>query len=390
MKDWFANMSPYLFMLISAPVLLYISHNVIKNKGLRVLLEVVAVAIPCIFAGLRSPDVGTDMTTYGEWGFIQAQTASWAEYYGTVKGWHPFGYSLVTWLVGHFTRCRMLYFGLIQALCLVPTYLSIRRLNPSGSWAGMLTYLLVIFPFSLNGMKQAIACGLGSLFFWLLIESRYIFFVVSVLVGSLFHPTAIFLFLLMPVILLVKKGEIVVKGRTFSLRIAALLLMTSAFILLFVAGRVFIPYVAQLRDSFGFLLERMQDGGLNKSAIILGASWVPVCCLGYKVLRQSISGTKGRDVSLYTAISLYSLAGFIGLQLDVIALSMARLAYFGLIFLPLFMAFAVKLAGEKTGGGKTRTALIVSIGLFFTGLAAYFLYQTVICRVSEVFPFTFY
>ena len=383
-------MVPYLILFSSVPLLLHVAHNVITQKNARILFEVCAVALPCLLAGLRSSSVGTDMVTYGEWGFVQAQTASWAQYYGTVKGWHPLGYSLFTWLVGHFTRCRLLYFGLIQALCAVPAYLSMRRVNPQGSWAGMLVYLLIIYPFSLNGMKQSIACGLGALMFWILVNKRYISFVIAVLFACLFHPTALFLLLLIPVHFLEDKGEITVGGKAYSLRIVALSLVVAAFALLFVVGRFLIPYVAQLRDSFDFLVDRMRDGGLNKSAILLMVSWVPLFLVTNKVARRSDSDNQNKQISFFGSISLYSLAGFIGLQLDLVALSMARLAYYGLIFLPLFIAFALGLASKNTDNRKDRTAIYISIVLFLMGMIAFFMYQTVICRVNEVFPFTFY
>lgn len=188
----------------------YFSHR--QNKRKASLFFSLAVLIVSVLAGVRDLEVGSDIWTYGEWAFNAAKIDS--DFFSYISGQSDLEplYSIFVWIIARFaTDSHWLYFftGLI-------TYYFVMRgirnyedqVSVTLAW---LAFLFLYYGDTLNAMRQFIAIAIA---FWSLkfaFEGKYKKYLVTTIIATLFHYTAILSFLILGIILFLKKKDTVLR-----------------------------------------------------------------------------------------------------------------------------------------------------------------------------------
>lgn len=396
----------YLLTLLLSPFCLYLAEK--TEKWAAFALRVVAIAIPCMVAGARADSVGTDTALYGGPGFVSASESSWSEYYAAFAGWHPLGYCAYTWLIAQLFNSRFIYLASIQLLAIAPSYFAIRKYGRGCEWLGMVVYLLLLFPISLNAMKQSIAFGFGALAIvdaWQGGRGRFIFLVVAAL---LFHPTAIVLLGAYPVARVFHRAVAASNKKQSQCMLICVLGLMSLFVIFAFIGKTLIPLIAQTRESFSFVLMHMGEGQFNESSLFILSASFPVFL--FDLFSPRLDGGKlviterlrpGADIRGYL-FCVFAI-GCLAAQLDVVSLSLSRFSYYGFVAAPVFIASFAK---EKMNGflqghlgieGRHELSTLCSLNaykcfvvIFVLAFIAYFFFVFVARGSAEIYPYRFY
>ena len=180
-------------------VLLIISTK--KENITKYSLAALALIVPCLIAGLRDVSVGTDVQVYLRPMYEAAMKAANYREYLTSSWYHiwldlyvkdyEIGFRALVYLVSKIGRNLATVQFAIQAFTIVPVYLAARRNSESLVWISMLVYYLMFYNTSLNLMRQCIAMAFVLLAVQYLSEEHYLKFFACVMIGFLFHNTAL-------------------------------------------------------------------------------------------------------------------------------------------------------------------------------------------------------
>lgn len=359
-------------VIIGLPTLLaFLSDN---TRGfLSKLLFCCAMLVPCFFAGVRDLSIGTDVMTYGYWTFLSAKSASLLSFLNAYSSISAFGFNLFSWLIAR-TGSFELYLAMIQGLTVLPICLYAKRRYPRSSWIAVVAYMLLLFPVSLNAMKQMIAVALCVPAFEHFDEKRPVAFCLTVAASALlFHQTAIVALLYWPASKAIESigGSKAFFGKIQSFALFVIAMLTGLFIFIF--GERLVSALSFLKDSYSYQVNA-SGTRLNYSAIVLLLGSIII----YLTNRSSFidKGKDGRDVCIF---ALFSIVGAVLIQLNLIANSLMRFSYYALSFYPLFASGQVNKAERKTSYSTVFLLLL---------LIAYFVQTTVINGGNQVYPYT--
>lgn len=184
----------------------------------------VALAFPCLLAGLRAVSIGTDVVGYAQPLFELAQSndglsAYWSSLWWR-DNWHYVGpadfepgYSLLAWASARLFGSFQSFLFIMQALTVGPIYVALARHREEFPLAGgMATYYLVFFNQTLNMMRQGIAIALVFLAVWGLYRAgqgfrRQLPAVIALLAACTFHSSAVMGFAVLGVRLLIDAAQ---------------------------------------------------------------------------------------------------------------------------------------------------------------------------------------
>lgn len=196
-------MIPYLICAVSMPLCTYIALKATQTIRLRmpqkiynfnmhkVIFLSLAMFFPCYFAAVRDVTIGRDVLVYGELFFHRARTLDLTSYMLSDSG--EILYRLLVLLLSKTNR--YIYYFVIQLLSILPVCITLQRPETERySWLGMLIYILWIYTFSLNIMRQSISI---SIILW---GTKYIKkrefkkYFITILIAMGFHLTSIVAF----------------------------------------------------------------------------------------------------------------------------------------------------------------------------------------------------
>ena len=186
-------------LIMGLPVFLAFFSD--KTRGsLSAILAALALFVPVFFAAVRDVTVGTDVMTYGVWTYRSAVVNGLGSFMSAQANKAAVGYNLIAWLSCHFGSFEI-YLGTLQFFTVAPVYLYARRRYPGCTWPAMAAYMLLLFPISLNAMKQMIAVALCLPTFGFIERRRPIRYVACVVLVCRFihQSTAIVFLILYPV-----------------------------------------------------------------------------------------------------------------------------------------------------------------------------------------------
>ncbi|SFX42597.1 EpsG family protein [Olsenella sp. kh2p3] len=362
-------------LIIGLPVLL--AYCADKTKGaLNVILTVAALFVPCFFAGVRDETVGTDVLTYGIWTFNAAEAQGFTEFMHSYAAISAPGFNLLSWIMGR-TGSFELYLGSIQALTVCPLYLYVRRRYRKSTWSAMAIYMLLLFPISLNAMKQMIAVSFCLTAYELIERKKFAKFTIYILIiALLFHQTAVVFLVAYPIIRLLygmHDGQNAFFGKVQGL--ITWTIIAALFFIAFVFGNLLIELIAPIKDSYSYQLQA-SGSRLNYSALVMTAVLIATYLIWRPKNRANGSGLSKEQAVLASV----SIIGSIAFQLNIIATSLLRFAYYFVSFLTLYIPSLMK---DSAGKAARRSAWILLIFFVF-----YFVQVYVINGGNAVYPYT--
>ncbi len=360
------------FAIIGLPILLaYCSDH---TKGvLSLLLFCFALFVPCFFAGVRDATVGTDVMTYAVWTFDAARRSSLSSFLVSYADISALGFNLISWIMAKIGSFPM-YLGLLQALVVIPICGYAKRLYPRTSAAAMALYMLLLFPFSLNTMKQMIAVALCVPALKLADNVRPLRFCCAVLaIAYLFHQTAIVALGYYPFLIAIRQ---IGSKRAFfgkAQRLAVIVIIVALFLISFGFGSRFIQVLSSLKESYSYQVSA-SGTRLNYSALVLLLGVVLVYALDQRGI--------GKKSALYGGNRIFGLLAIIGalaVQLNMVADSLSRFSYYGLSFLPLYGS---SFSGREKNRDQGLAILLIAL------CVAYFLQAFVVNQGNQIYPYT--
>lgn len=176
-----------------------------KNRRIGLVLELIGLIIPCILAGIRSYDVGTDTSGYplSLYNFV-SEGYNFNQLVDFSNMWYfskDMVYLFITYIVSHNSISFQFYLFILEVLVIFPYYYSLKidKKNSNSVIAGMIIFFLVFYNLSLNMIRQSIAISFVILSFTIFknkdIKNNKKRILISLLVFCLaygFHNTALF------------------------------------------------------------------------------------------------------------------------------------------------------------------------------------------------------
>lgn len=348
---------------------------------LRVALEIVALAIPCLLAAFRAQTIGTDVRVYGIWTFSAALAHPLPSFLEVYENISPVGFNLMSWVVANLSHSFEAYLGTIQLLTIIPFYLASKHLTNGRAWLPMIAYFLILFPISLNAMKQSIAIAFTLYATVYAMEKKIARYTVLVLVAVSFHQTAVVGLLIYPMLAFYRSSDRVDSffgrwGRGVFFAVMAICLGAT-----FIFGDALVRFVSTMKDSYDYQLVHMGMGGSNKTLIVVGASALVSWLFARKILAEnhySVGSGSLNRLFMLDSCSLLSVLGCVLVQLNVVSDSVGRIGYYLLPFLGLMLYCLADFNGKQ---GRYLAWILGFV------LLAYFVYSFLILPGGEIYPY---
>lgn len=366
-------MIEYLFLLFFSPLSFYL-YKQCSSKFLKKLFLLISIFIPCIIAGMRDINIGTDLKVYVNYQYIITKNFdNFISYISFLQV--DFMYGLLTFISSKIIydfNFHLFIIQLINTICFVKFINSVKFNTDSNlNYALAFFIYLVTFYFkSLNLVRQHLAISFILLFYTYYLKGKnktaIIFFIISVL----FHSSAI-IALLIPIILNITK-----KNNDFN-KVSIVILFSTLLISLFGFNWIF-----KLIIDLGFFknIATLNAGFLNHSFefdkidSFFKIFWIIVFLLLSKTKKDKIYNYSFLICLSFVDIILYEYNIFVMFG-DRLALYFTTLIYTS--FIPqLFISF------KKDNLNKIFFTLVVII-MFFT----YFILKYVYQNAGAIYPY---
>lgn len=370
----------YLAMFLTTTLLLYASS---RCKGvLEALLATAGLLLPCLLAGLRDETIGTDVLSYAKWMAIDAQNMGFIDFIQYEAETANSGWNVFTWITVNATGGLSGYLFCIEALCILPIYFGLRHMCRAWEWAGILSWLLLWYAFSLNGMRQ---CAAMSIVFYstvYVLERRPLPFLVGIVAAVSLHQTAVVgLFIYLFAFIYRYSGSISnLLGKWRSPIVIAASICIVGICIVF--GDRIVLALSFLKDSYSFQVNAIGENDFSFAGLYLT---ILISCLWGAARREFVSSTaligeepraisrNGFDIACGVA-----LIGSLLWQLNLASATLGRIGYYGTILIPLVVAML------GSNGPKTRSQFLFSM----VCSSVYFVVITLMMGQSGVVPYT--
>lgn len=192
----------YLIISIITSILFYISSNVAdKSPILSRVLFLLFILLPTTIGGLRNWNLGTDMLGYGTIYFYDAcSNKNLLKHLGSYES-TEYGYHLLNWLCARTTVAINFFLFVAELIKIILVGLTAWKFrNQINTFIFIFAYMLFFWWYGFSLMRQSIALCFCLYSLVCLYDKKYIPFIILVILGYLFHNSAIFI-LIIPVII---------------------------------------------------------------------------------------------------------------------------------------------------------------------------------------------
>lgn len=175
----------------------YCINRIYKYKRLHIFCAIVVILLPAILAGCRDYTIGTDVNVYAKPVFDRARYSSSFlslsnsvsnSYMGSIEP----GFLLLAFIVSRFTTDAHWFLFAISLFIGVFIYASLYRMREHCSmFLGTLIYLTMIYPDSLNLMRQCMAISIILFSITFLLEKKFVRYFSLIIISYFFHRSAL-------------------------------------------------------------------------------------------------------------------------------------------------------------------------------------------------------
>lgn len=198
-----------------------------KNRKVGFAIEILALLIPCLLAGFRAVNIGTDTKGYPLKLYNYAGSGvSFKELVSFSDLWYlsvDYLYLAITYIFGHFHLSFQFYLFILEMLVIVPYYFSLKNeLKDKNSIIfGMFLFFFTFYNLSLNMIRQSISISFALLSFSIFKNEqiniskvkRIIISFGVLFVGYLFHDTIVIMLPFYAVYSFFKNKKINIKSK---------------------------------------------------------------------------------------------------------------------------------------------------------------------------------
>ncbi len=382
-------MWPYVLCFLLSCCSTRLASKFHKNKILYRFFSVIAIILPCVLAACRDSSVGTDVGIYGDRIFKKSLEMNFSDF--IVHRGADYLYLLVVYLCSHSIGTLQFQYFVLQALTIVPFYTTLQRRESSRyAWVGMAIYYLVLFPYSLNLMRQSIAIALLFWGFKFIEQRKLLKYMFVVFVSTLFHTTAVVGVVVYPIVILMNantldftawnwykkhKNSLWVKiANRYGVYISWIIILVTMFLLTQFSKVITILYSFSAED-YSHFYNQLQS---SRSPIIVEyvALMLPIF-VKYFLHKKYYDHANGEIRVLFTLSAM----GLILYQAAKISAETYRVSLYFNIFLPLFVMELLR----YTRKAKNRLFWMV---LILICMAAFWYKFFVLESWCQIYPYT--
>lgn len=327
-------------------------------------------AIPLVFiGGMRSILMGVDASSYP----VQVYEYSIGHSLIDAIQHVPVEWLFVTigWICTKLFNSVNSILMVMQAITVLPVVYYFNRYHRSLSWLGVAVFLLIVYPWSINIIRQTAASGILLIAFCFAREDRVIPFVIMIAIACGLHITSISGFILWPICRYYSSVKVHKFNYILSCIIGVFIVLIYRF------APQLIHYFAQFKDSYTYQIEYIGRGYISNSYTVMCLS----CLLLYGLLmcgrpHETLSQfpISNSYVNVKISISLVLLSLFLSL-LSTVSPALFRLGFMYSIFMAVFFCDVLNLATDKRLTFLVMFAIIIISVLYF--------YITYIVNVSS-------
>ena len=317
---------------------------------------------------IRDYSIGTDIEIYGNAVFLSAvRSHSISNFFYLCQqiGMTEYGYAILNYVISFFTDNPHVFYliiGLIvNGLFFYSCYLTRDNISITIAWA---TYLFLLYPTTLNLLRQSIAIALILFMGMLALNKQYVPAMLLLLLSYNFHHSSLIGILILIYIFLLNRNN---SGKT-----------TTCISTLFIILCTLLPIVIQYAYSRGLLSDKyaqyMSYEGANDSLINSLLIRLPFVILALVCMIRDRNLSNVEDKALWTLV-IIELAL---VPLKLVSVTVFRIALYFNVF---------KILGYGSLCKSIRIPVSIMYLLYVAYLFFYFLNQTVYGGANEVYPF---
>lgn len=355
-----------------------------KNKILFIGVSIIAILFPCILAGARDYTIGSDVLVYGNRIFYNSLSLSFTEYMKTDA---EFLYLILVYVCSHICPELFFQYFIIEAIIFIPVYFILQRDECYRyAWLGVAVYFLVLFPYSLNLLRQSIAVSIVLFSLHFVLNHKFKWFVLSIFIAVLFHKTAIIALLIYPIFILIQGEDHnlipntkIRKMQRFATKhgtVISWLMIIISFFAVTQLDKLITAFYKFDNDSYSYFYDRLGGQVPLLNVLIQIFLLMPVFLIYF--INNKYYSYKDNNIKVLFTLSAMGLVLY---QARIISNEMYRISMYFFIFLPIFTEKTINLKSKQL-----RRWLSVFIVLTFAVI--YFVYFFVICKWNKVYPYT--
>ncbi len=348
----------YLLVFFVASILFWYGN---RSKR-HLIFALIAIVMLSMVAAVRY-EVGTDYVAYAN-AYNALSGITPADFFNNFGDKYEIGIYIIAQIAGLSSYSIPLFFGIFSFITVLFFFLAARKYELPYPWLLMALYLLIMFPSSLNAVRQLAAI---SIFFYattFIFEKKIIKYIVLVLIASIFHKSAA---LLLPVYFI---GKCFTKGTAIRPKTMIMLLVVAT--LLTVFGAIGIQMILGL--SFLDKYDKYQNLSAASGGLVLTL----------KIVVLAVVLAFYRHIKKYT----YSSFCIVMALLEVVVLAVSRnsvdIARFSLYFTPFSLILLAYLPKVLRGGQQLILILVIlvyAVAMFY--ISFYLLHG------SDIFPYNY-
>ena len=351
-----------------------------KKRNISCICFIIAVAIVSIMAGVRDYTIGTDISTYGHWLFLEARKKTGLYNFVMHHREIDILYSCFVYIVAQFFKSEhWLYFytGVwIYGFALAGIIQYKKYASVSWIWV---CYLLLLYGDTLNAMRQCMAMSLGIWAFHFVIEKKYVKYVFTVMISCLFHIKAVVFFGIWLIYEIIKKkNNFIVKCGIVIGLIFTLLIYNKILVILINWGL------------FNEKFERYLTTDLSLTSInpiLIRIPFLIIILIFYHLFlleRKNIKGHEKNNIELERIIGSFIILmiffEIIIAEMRSVNVTLYRISLYFCMFRCIAMGRVVKVINNNN-------RLIVKISILLL-LGIIWVYQNVYQGNNDIYPFT--
>ena len=275
-----------------------------------------------LLAGLRSWTVGIDTSGYPLVGYYVAQTGGPFNV-SEVTGCE-IGFSFLLWGLSILTHDFNAVLFLIQSIMLLLLAAQLIRLDSRHIGLALFVHACIFLPWSLNLMRQALACSVFLFALQFVQERKPVAFVLTMIVATSIHRVAIVGSVIWPIYYMAISSD----RRTRSILTASIFILLAAVMVLIVSGEGLLDLLSVIKASYSY--DVLGGGRFNELFTLY-----PLLLASLTLFMNKTADTDSGIIDVCKALStLMVFSGCVAL-LSLLSQTLFRVAYMFLVFAPI-------------------------------------------------------
>lgn len=324
---------------------------------------ILSLLIPAMISGFRY-GVGTDFDAYINI-YNQMSDFNIQDYFTYNTNNIEMGFFLIIKIASLLDGGAELMFGISSLITLVFLYLGLRRLEIKHISLALFLYLLMIFPLTLNGVRQGISVSILFYAFTFAAERRWWKFLFWALIASLFHLSAL---VFIPLYAITRYSQKLSRQNVIivALRLLPLAMLIIAVSAIIINSALNLPLLDKYRNYFE------SGGGSGIGIYVLSLINVAIAL----ILKDKLEA-KDRYMNFYIVLSI------IGLGLATLGLGSSaihRISLYFMIYPILIIVTYADIFNDYLGNKLSRTLIILYPVVYF--VLIYYLFD-----LGDIFPY---